>query len=204
VTSSVARPETPRAWDAPDYRRIVSAHTDRGTLYVLFANGSYASIEAARLVRPQDEGVRWEDTQASPREVTVPTDGEPIEISWVTLRALTDPAFNAYLVRRGEEEARRVGERLRTLRKARKLDGKVVAARAGITPQSLSRIERGHHEIVFSTLRKVLAALGCTLSDLSDDAEIELYPAAPHDAGAESTAQSRPGGSPIDSDDAGS
>ena len=173
MTSSVAHPETPQAWDRPDYRRIVSAHVDRGTLYVLFADGSYTSIEAARLMRPQDKGIRWRDAQANPRQVTVPTDGEPLEISWLTLRALTDPAFDAYLVRRGEEEARRVGERLRALRTARKLDGKAVAERAGITPQSLSRIERGHHEIVFSTLRKVLAALGCTLADLSANAEIE-------------------------------
>ncbi len=187
MTSSVAQPETPQAWDTPDYRRIVSAHVDRGTLYALFADGSYAGIEAARLMRPQDKGVRWEDTQASPREVIVPTDGEPIEISWLTLRALTDPAFDAHLVRRGDEEARRVGERLRALRKARKLDGKVVAERAGITPQSLSRIERGHHEIVFSTLRKVLAALGCTLSDLSTDAELEPHPVAPDDARGAST-----------------
>ncbi len=174
MTSSVAYAETPQAWDRPDYRRIVSAHVDRGTLYALFADGSYTSIDAARLVRPQDKGVRWKDTQASPREVIIPTDGEPMEISWLTLRALTDPAFDAYFVRCGEEEAQRVGERLRALRKARKLDGKIVAERAGITAQSLSRIEHGHHEIVFSTLRKVLAAMGCTLSDISNDAEIEL------------------------------
>src|SRR5579875_3614479 len=127
MATSSASQETVHAWDRPEYRRIVSAHVDQGVLYVLFADGTYAGVETARLVRPEDRGVRWGETQANPHDVTVPMEGEPMEISWLTLRALSDPAFDAYLVRRGAEQARRVGERLRTLRQARRLESREVA-----------------------------------------------------------------------------
>lgn len=37
-----------------------------------------------------------------------------------------------------------------------------------ITPQSLSRIEHGHHDVAFQTLSRILAAMGCNLRDLAD------------------------------------
>ena len=37
-----------------------------------------------------------------------------------------------------------------------------------ITPQSLSRIEHGHHDVAFLTLSRILAAMGCNLRDPAD------------------------------------
>ena len=42
-----------------------------------------------------------------------------------------------------------------------------------ITPQSLSRIEHGHHDVAFQTLSRILAAMGCNLRDLAD---VQLAP----------------------------
>jgi hypothetical protein len=50
--------------------------------------------------------------------------------------------------------------------------------RAGIHPQSLSRIEHGQHDVVFTTLRRVLAAMGCSLRDLAVTDEADLEPEA--------------------------
>ncbi|MGH2388657.1 MAG: helix-turn-helix domain-containing protein, partial [Chloroflexota bacterium] len=51
------------------------------------------------------------------------------------------------------------------------LTGKELADRAGITPQSLSRIEHGRHDIVFTTLKRLLAPMGYGLADLVTDEE---------------------------------
>lgn len=59
------------------------------------------------------------------------------------------------------------GTRIRTLRQRRGLMSKDLAERAGITPQSLSRIENGKHDVVFKTLQKLLSAMGYELKDLS-------------------------------------
>jgi DNA-binding Xre family transcriptional regulator len=102
--------------------------------------------------------------------VLLPANGdgaETLDIPGLTIRALTDPEFSAHLARAAAEQARHVGKRLRELRIARGLSAKSVAQRAGLAPQSLSRIELGQHDVVFTTLQKILGAMGCSLSDLA-------------------------------------
>lgn len=99
-------------------------------------------------------------------EIVVPTADGRIEIPWSSLRALTDREYSAHLVTAAEEQARQVGRRIRELRESRNLSGKELAERAGIAPQSLSRIEHGHHDVVFTTLQRILAAMGASLKDL--------------------------------------
>lgn len=89
-----------------------------------------------------------------------------VEIPWSTIRALTDKDYSAHLAAAAAEQAKKVGLRLRALRELRHLTSKEVAERAGITLQSLSRIEHGHHDVVFTTLQRILAAMGCSLQDL--------------------------------------
>jgi len=84
---------------------------------------------------------------------------------------LTDAAYSAHLAKAAAEQARKIGRRLGQLRKARGLKSKELAERAGITPQSLSRIEHGKHDLAFSTLQKLLGAMGYELKDLSDEPE---------------------------------
>src|SRR5690348_8357495 len=106
-------------WDTHEYARMVSAQKVGHDLLVLFEDGSWVRLDARRLLRPGEHGVAWEKMTVSPYEIVVPTDGEPMEISWLAIRALTDKEFNAYLTARAGESARRVGERLRALRQAR-------------------------------------------------------------------------------------
>jgi transcriptional regulator with XRE-family HTH domain len=57
--------------------------------------------------------------------------------------------------------------------KARGLTAKEVAAQAGLAQQTISRIELGQHDVVFSTLEKILAAMGYTLEDILPDEPAE-------------------------------
>ncbi len=51
------------------------------------------------------------------------------------------------------------------------MKSKELAERAGITPQSLSRIENGKHDVVFKTLQKILGAMGYALKDLAVESD---------------------------------
>ncbi len=165
ATTERRAPEN-RRWDVPAYRRISSATPRGDTLVVLFEDGSWVEVDRARIIRPEARGVRWREATATPYEVVVPTAGDPIEIPWSTIRAVTDRDYSAYLAEVADEEARQIGMRIRELRERRGLGSKELAERAGITPQSVSRIEHGKHDIVFTTLRRILAAMDYSLADL--------------------------------------
>jgi len=59
-----------------------------------------------------------------------------------------------------------LGRKLRRLRKERKLDPAEVAARSGIDPQDLARIERGEARVGLETLFRLLAAFEVDANEL--------------------------------------
>lgn len=67
------------------------------------------------------------------------------------------------------EERKRIGERIKELRKKKNLDAKTLASRIGIDASNLSRIEQGHYSVGFDILSKIAAALGAKV----DFVEIE-------------------------------
>ncbi len=62
-----------------------------------------------------------------------------------------------------------VGARIRQLRDARKLSGREVAARAGVSPSYLSRLENGHLSPTITTLARIVQALGEPLVRVFED-----------------------------------
>ncbi|MER6241178.1 MULTISPECIES: helix-turn-helix domain-containing protein [Streptomyces] len=69
--------------------------------------------------------------------------------------------------------------RIRSLRKARGWSLDNLAARAGISPSQLSRIETGHRRISLDQLTAISAALGKSLDELvesSDDSDVVIRP----------------------------
>jgi DNA-binding Xre family transcriptional regulator len=157
---------TPKEWGTREYQNMVSAERRGDRLRVRFKDGTCVTVEADRLLPADAPGADWTAISVTPFEIRVPTATGAVEIPWSTIRALTDMDYSAHLAAAAEEQARKVGQRLRELRERRGLTGKEVAQRAGITPQSLSRIELGHHDVVYTTLQRILAALGCSLKDL--------------------------------------
>lgn len=161
--------EGPARWDRGDYLRIRAASYDpqRQQVRVQFFDGDVVSAPARHLTDHRDQGIEWQrlDVEDS-MHLRVPTANEPVEIPGFTIRSLTDGEFASHLARHAEESARRVGERLRTLRKARGLTAKEMAERAGVAPLTITRIELGRHDVVFTTLERILAAMGYTLREL--------------------------------------
>jgi DNA-binding XRE family transcriptional regulator len=172
-------------WDESAYLRLGRVEYDprQKEIRVSFSDGDTATIPVTRLVRRDPFALDWS-------RLVVEEDGyihvparpgagrEDADIPAFDMRVLTDAEFAAHLARKAEEAARRVGERLRALRKARGLTAKEVAARAGLAQQTISRIELGQHDVVFSTLEKILAAMGYTLEDILPDEPAETATAA--------------------------
>jgi transcriptional regulator with XRE-family HTH domain len=59
-----------------------------------------------------------------------------------------------------------LGRKLRRLRKERKLSPAEVAARSGVDPQDLARIERGEARVGLETLFRLLAAFEVDANEL--------------------------------------
>ncbi len=96
------------------------------------------------------------------------------DIPWDTIRALSDPQFAAEMAQAAAHNALRIGATLRTLRRPRGLTTAEMGRRTGMAQRSISRLEKGHHAISFSTPEKILAAMGCTLNDLQESESLRI------------------------------
>jgi DNA-binding XRE family transcriptional regulator len=159
-------PDRPQ-WNRRGYQRMARVAWDAPDLFVDFEDGTRARLDAERLLLPDDGPVEWDQLTWSPYEIAVPGPYEVVVIPWSRIRVLTDAEYAAHLAAAAVAEARQIGLRVRELRKARGLTGKELAARVGIPSQALSRIERGEHNGELPAIEPLLAAMGCTLQDLT-------------------------------------
>ncbi|HEY7030787.1 MAG TPA: helix-turn-helix transcriptional regulator [Thermomicrobiales bacterium] len=137
-------------------------------LQVIFEDGSRARIPVEDLSTERLRSADWTAVSPGPFWITVPTATGPIEISWVTLRLMTDPEFEAYWERRAHERARRIGSRVREMREARQLDVTDLVGPTGLSISSIKQIEAGEGPVGLQTLERLCIVLGGTLDDLSE------------------------------------
>lgn len=69
------------------------------------------------------------------------------------------------------DERKRIGERIKELRKKRHLDAKSLASRIGIDASNLSRIEQGHYSVGFDILSKIANALNAKVDIIENDSD---------------------------------
>ena len=74
-------------------------------------------------------------------------------------------------MRRSERPQAAFGEAVRELRLKRDATQEEIAVGAGITPQTLSLIERGQANPTWDTARKLAMALGVSIGDLAKVSE---------------------------------
>lgn len=150
-------------WNKNEYQRIIGAKQDGGDVIINFANDDIVVIAISKLL-PYDKSdleimsIAFNDFELLINEVEVP---------WDRIRVLTDSDFAKEMSKQADENARQVGDKLKSLREAKKMKAFDLADRAGLTPQTISRIEKGHTDVTFATLRRILAAMGYTLKDLA-------------------------------------
>jgi transcriptional regulator with XRE-family HTH domain/Zn-dependent peptidase ImmA (M78 family) len=154
-------------WDKPDYQRIAGADLRGNRIHVQFEDNSVANLAIDQVAPKNAADFDWARLRHTPFEIVIPTSSDDFEIPWTTFRTLTDDEFSSHLASSAEQEACQIGIRLKELREAREISSKDLAKRARITPQSLSRIENARHDVTFTTLQRILAAMGCSLIDLT-------------------------------------
>lgn len=164
-------------WENIDYQAISKAHIRDGTLIVSFANEDNVEISLQSLMPFVTEKVvkslGTENLTVTPYEVTVDLGTEEKVIPWDKIRVLTDKEFSRFLAQQAEEQAKLIGIKLKRLREKKNIKSNELADRSGITAQTISRIEKGHQDVSFTTLRKLLASMGYSLKDLANE-EVEL------------------------------
>jgi transcriptional regulator with XRE-family HTH domain len=158
-------------WDT-EYQKIIDTRIDGNKLDVTFANGDHATVSIQSVLPPNYRTVKVGSMTFSEYEITLVGDTEKVVIPWDRIRVITDEAFAKDMVKQAEENSRLVGLRLKTLREKKNIRSGDLADRAGVTPQTISRIEKGHTDVSFATLRKILAAMGNSLQDLASEEEL--------------------------------
>jgi len=163
-----------KIWDNPKYQRISNVTIENDMLIVSFEDGTVAKVNAQSVLPPNVQQAQWNLMTFDAYELTIPTEHGNIEIPWSTIRVLSDEKYSAYLATMAEVQAKKIGSRIKALREKRGIKSKELAERTGITPQSISRIETGKHDVALTTLQKILTVMGYELKDLAyDETEFE-------------------------------
>lgn len=160
-------------WNKIDYQRIKSVLKEQNSLKVEFEDGDTVIVSLVSLIPDLISDVKVEDMSYNAYEIIIPAKPNNIEIPWDKIRVLTDKEYSKHIASLAEEQAKLVGIKLKKLREKKGLKSFELAERAGITPQTISRIEQGRTDVSFGNLRRILAAMGCTLKDLANQ-ELEM------------------------------
>lgn len=160
-----------RPWERREYARIVSVRFHAPRLLVLFADGTEVSVEPERFDNPtiRSQAPDWSRAWAGGHEVVVPAASGEVGIPWDTIRALTDAEFAAHWADLAGGVVREIGIRLRGFRNERGLGIPELARAAGVPVATVTRVEAGEHPIDLGLLDRLLAPLGRTSADLSDE-----------------------------------
>ncbi|MDY0903798.1 helix-turn-helix transcriptional regulator [Pedobacter sp. CFBP9032] len=158
-------------WNTLEYQKIINAQLNEKTVDVTFYNGDRISLLHSNLFPSREEEAI---SQLTFDDYTITLIGKNRHvIPWDKIRIVTDSNFANAMARKAEESAKSIGIKIKSLRENKNIKSSDLASRAGLTAQTISRIENGHTDLSFATLRKILAAMGYGLKDL---ATLEVSP----------------------------
>jgi transcriptional regulator with XRE-family HTH domain/Zn-dependent peptidase ImmA (M78 family) len=162
-------------WNNSSYQKIKNANFTNDNVVVGFENGDVIEVPKGTLIPFGIRDIEWSKLCFNSFEIIIPASPNSLEIPWDKLRVISDREFAMHLANKSEEQSKLIGIKVKRLRERKEMSSKELAERAGVTPQTISRIEQGHTDLSFATLRKILAALGYSLKDLaSQELELEL------------------------------
>lgn len=162
-------------WNNTSYQKIKDSKFTNDHVVVSFENGDVIEVPKRTLIPFGFSDIEWNKLSFTPFEINIPASPHSLEIPWDKLRVIMDKEFGKYLAEKSEEQSKLIGVKVKRLREKKEISSKELAERAGITPQTISRIEQGHTDVGFATLRKILAAMGYSLKDLANqETELEM------------------------------
>lgn len=162
-----------------NYQKISDAKVENGILTVQFADGDIVTIPVSQLLPGETQLALPPAFDLNDFEININTSDGQYAIPWDRIRILTDDEFAKEMVAAAEENSKSVGRRIKTLRERQNLTAKKLAERAGIAAQTITRIEKGQTDLSFGILKRILTAMGYSLSDLATEelnGEFEIKP----------------------------
>lgn len=164
-----------KLFSKPEYQRIVDATINNQILKIEFKNGDIIELPITKLLPMGINDIKPLDIKFNYFEITIITEKDNIEIPWDKIRVISDSSFSRYLADKTIENAQQIGVKIKSLREKKGLKSNELAERSGLTPQTITRIERGYTDVSFTNLRKILIAMGYSLKDLANqENELEL------------------------------
>lgn len=164
-------------WENINYQNIQDAIVDNGKLITTFVNGDQIMLPLSTLLSTMPSKIlneiTAEDLHYTPYQVSIQLESEVKTIPWDKIRVLSDKEFSRFLAGEAESQAKLIGIKIKRLREKKEIKSNELAERSGISAQTISRIEKGHQDVSFSTLRRLLASMGYSLTDLANE-EVEL------------------------------
>jgi transcriptional regulator with XRE-family HTH domain/tetratricopeptide (TPR) repeat protein len=153
-----------------EYRTIVEAELAGAQLRVKFANGDVVKVPLKR-VAPEVRNHAAAKVQSHGTHVEIHVGDNTVELSWLNIRRITDRSLEREFQRASATEQHEIGLKIREMRLSKGLTARAVAKAAGLSPQSLSRIENGRHDLVLSTLTKLLAAMDSSIEEFVEQSD---------------------------------
>jgi DNA-binding XRE family transcriptional regulator len=161
-----------KKWDRSTMRFASVRYIARkGMLDVTFENGDHFLVDTESVLARvnQDGGIGWREMRISETGdvLEVPGPGELIEIPWDRIRSLADAKFRAHLTNASIQRARRLGLRIRTLRRAAKMTRLEIARKTGLSRDEVANLEAGKVEPTLDLIEHIALALGKRMRDFA-------------------------------------
>jgi len=97
----------------------------------------------------------------------VPAGDTIVEIPWDRIRSVADPEFRAHLADQADERARRIGVRIRAMRRQAGLTPAALAEKIGVAREVVANLEAGKIEPHTDLIEPIAIALGQRLRDFA-------------------------------------
>lgn len=166
MVKQVVKEKQLQKWDLDSYRSIAGVQVTGDDISVTFKNGDQVTLTIASINTLKRHHIDWAALTIDSFEFIVPAKPQHLIVPWDVIRVLTDEEFNQHMVNAAQEQAILLGVRIKELRLLKNFKRKDLAKKARVTAQTISRIENGHVQVNFSTLKKILGSMGCSLTDL--------------------------------------
>ena len=160
-------------WTEAGYGDLSGVRRRAEEIEATFLNGDVIQISPRQLGIHGDFSVTLAEGEEC-LAISISAGGAERTVSWLQLRAISDPEFAREMRRQDAEESRRLGSRLRALREDREFSQKDLAALVGMPNPQLSKIENGSSDLRFSTVQSLIRSMGATLEDITGPDAPEL------------------------------
>jgi DNA-binding XRE family transcriptional regulator len=141
-------------------------------LDVTFENGDRILVAVESVLSKARNGTPVDWTKLRVGEtgdvLEVPERGTVLEIPWDRIRSIADPNFRTHLADVSAQRARRIGSRIRTMRLEANLTRLQLAAKVGVSQETVARLETGKVEPTIDVIEHFALALGRRLQDFAE------------------------------------